>query len=166
MRQSWQSPREAALSRPSTSCGSTSRSQAPDPKVAMHSSLPSFILSRLCARPLPTKSRWSYGETSTRTTHHKIATGSGEGGARLCLWEQSGEGFTEETALSAHLTGSEILSMRIWALGWPGRSLSRAHPFLHSPHTPACTFCLICLEPAHWELPYPQACVCYYQEAR
>ena len=38
------------------------------------------------------------------------------------------EGCTEETALSAHLTGSAILSVRTWALGRPERSPSRARP--------------------------------------
>lgn len=130
----------------------------------MHSSLPSFILSRLCVRPLPTRSRWSNGETSTRTTHHKIrqlvlvkvvqecACGSSPGGLHR------GDSF-EWTPL----TGSQTLNMRTWALGWPEQSPSRAHPLpsasTHSwPPAPSASSVWSQLT---GEFPYPQACVCY-----
>ena len=130
----------------------------------MHSFLPSFILSRLCVRPVPPKSRWSNGETNTRTTHHRIrhlvlmnvvqecACGSKQGGL------QRGDSF-EWTPL----TGSEILSMRTWALGRPERNSSRARPLpsasTHSwPPAPSASSVWSQLT---GEFPYPQACVCY-----
>ena len=69
---------------------------------------PPFILSRFCVRPPPPKSHWSSGETSTRTTHHKIR--------QLVLTKNEvqdvsvgvvREGFTEETALSGHLSRNQ-----------------------------------------------------------
>lgn len=71
------------------------------------------------------------------------------------------EGFTEETA-ECTPSGSEILSMRIWAL------LARAEPQQSSPpsfipHTPGRLHLLPHLFGASslGEFPYPQACVCY-----
>lgn len=135
---------------------------------------PPFILSRFCVRPPPPKSHWSSGETSTRTTHHKIR--------QLVLTKNEvqdvsvgvvREGFTEETALSGHLSRNQ----RSWAWG-PGlktlsggtcpspdleRSPSKArslpsastHSWLPAPSASSAFSQLT------GEFPYPQACVCY-----